>query len=244
MGGDGGLGEDVVLLRHVAEPQSLANGIRVPPCLVGSCRHPGGTHHAPAAAPALPDGFPWGVKRVSWTSWSCSHLTRGCWIQIQPEEPGGGRSEPLCIPAILTALPSAGVAGSALFSAWRPDLVNIHSYFLPPHPPRVTQCKYKRIGCPWQGPYHELTVHEAECTHPTKTGNELMEILDEMDQTRKKEMQLYNSIFSLLSFEKIGYTGNGLLGTAAVASHPFCRVSSSADAVSVLLKPGFILCGD
>ncbi|XP_014811586.1 PREDICTED: uncharacterized protein LOC106896268, partial [Calidris pugnax] len=72
---------------------------------------------------------------------------------------------------------------------------------------RVTQCKYKRIGCPWQGPYHELTVHEAECTHPTKTGNELMEILDEMDQTRKKEMQLYNSIFNLLSFEKIGYTG-------------------------------------
>ena len=82
----------------------------------------------------------------------------------------------------------------------------------------MTQCKYKRIGCPWQGPYHELTVHEAECTHPTKTGNELMEILDEMDQTRKKEMQLYNSIFSLLSFEKIGYTGNGSLGTAAAAS--------------------------
>ncbi|NXJ34007.1 CYHR1 protein, partial [Ciconia maguari] len=53
---------------------------------------------------------------------------------------------------------------------------------------RVTQCKYKRIGCPWQGPYHERTM------------------LDEMDQTRKKEMQLYNSIFSLLSFEKIGYT--------------------------------------
>uniref|UniRef100_A0A8C8RGQ7 Zinc finger TRAF-type-containing protein 1 n=1 Tax=Pelusios castaneus TaxID=367368 RepID=A0A8C8RGQ7_9SAUR len=73
---------------------------------------------------------------------------------------------------------------------------------------RVTQCRYKRIGCPWQGPYHELTVHEAECTHPTKTGNELMEILDEMDQTHKKEMQLYNSIFGLLSFEKIGYTGN------------------------------------
>ncbi|XP_063777115.1 zinc finger TRAF-type-containing protein 1 isoform X5 [Pseudophryne corroboree] len=72
---------------------------------------------------------------------------------------------------------------------------------------RVTQCKYKRIGCPWQGPFHELTVHESECCHPTKTGNELMEILDEMDQSHKKEMQLYNSIFGLLSFEKIGYTG-------------------------------------
>lgn len=74
---------------------------------------------------------------------------------------------------------------------------------------RVTQCKYKRIGCPWQGPFHELTAHESECCHPTKTGNELMEILDEMDQSHKKEMQLYNSIFGLLSFEKIGYTGKG-----------------------------------
>ncbi|XP_066547361.1 zinc finger TRAF-type-containing protein 1 isoform X2 [Amia ocellicauda] len=70
----------------------------------------------------------------------------------------------------------------------------------------VTQCKYKRIGCPWQGPFHELTVHEAECCHPTKTGNELMGILDEMDQSHRKEMQLYNSIFSLLCFEKIGFT--------------------------------------
>ncbi|NP_001394954.1 uncharacterized protein LOC157542 isoform 4 precursor [Homo sapiens] len=72
---------------------------------------------------------------------------------------------------------------------------------------RVTQCKYKRIGCPWHGPFHELTVHEAACAHPTKTGSELMEILDGMDQSHRKEMQLYNSIFSLLSFEKIGYTG-------------------------------------
>lgn len=76
-----------------------------------------------------------------------------------------------------------------------------------PASPRVTQCKYKRIGCPWHGPFHELTVHEAACAHPTKTGSELMEILDGMDQSHRKEMQLYNSIFSLLSFEKIGYTG-------------------------------------
>ncbi|XP_036879277.2 zinc finger TRAF-type-containing protein 1 isoform X2 [Manis javanica] len=77
---------------------------------------------------------------------------------------------------------------------------------------RVTQCKYKRIGCPWHGPFHELTVHESACAHPTKTGNELMEILDEMDQSHRKEMQLYNSIFSLLSFEKIGYTGGHCTG--------------------------------
>lgn len=73
---------------------------------------------------------------------------------------------------------------------------------------RVTQCKYKRIGCPWQGPFHELPAHESECSHPTKTGTELMGILGEMDQNHRRDMQLYNSIFSLLCYEKIGFTGN------------------------------------
>lgn len=72
---------------------------------------------------------------------------------------------------------------------------------------RVTQCKYKRIGCPWQGPFHELPAHESECSHPTKTGTELMGILGEMDQNHRRDMQLYNSIFSLLCYEKIGFTG-------------------------------------
>ncbi|KAK2830321.1 hypothetical protein Q5P01_018252 [Channa striata] len=71
---------------------------------------------------------------------------------------------------------------------------------------RVTQCKYKRIGCPWQGPFHELIAHENECSHPTKTGTELMEILGEMDQNHRRDMQLYNSIFTLLCYEKIGFT--------------------------------------
>ncbi|XP_051520310.1 zinc finger TRAF-type-containing protein 1 isoform X2 [Myxocyprinus asiaticus] len=71
---------------------------------------------------------------------------------------------------------------------------------------RLTQCKYKRIGCPWQGPFHELSAHEAECSHPSKTGMELMGILDEMDQSHRRELQLYSSIFSLLCFEKIGFT--------------------------------------
>ncbi|XP_013998580.1 cysteine and histidine-rich protein 1 isoform X2 [Salmo salar] len=71
---------------------------------------------------------------------------------------------------------------------------------------RVTQCKYKRIGCPWKGPFHELPAHEEECCHPTKTGTELMGILGEMDQSHSRELTLYNSIFSLLCYEKIGFT--------------------------------------
>ena len=72
---------------------------------------------------------------------------------------------------------------------------------------RVTLCKYKRIGCPWQGPFHELPAHESECSHPNKTGAELMGILGEMDQSHRRDMQLYNSIFGLLCYEKIGFTG-------------------------------------
>ncbi|XP_077363993.1 zinc finger TRAF-type-containing protein 1 isoform X1 [Festucalex cinctus] len=71
---------------------------------------------------------------------------------------------------------------------------------------RVTMCKYKRIGCPWQGPFHEMPAHEDECSHPTKTGTELMGILGEMDQNHRRDMQLYNSIFNLLCYEKIGFT--------------------------------------
>lgn len=34
-----------------------------------------------------------------------------------------------------------------------------------------------------------------------------MGILGEMDQSHRRDMQLYNSIFSLLCYEKIGFTG-------------------------------------
>lgn len=34
-----------------------------------------------------------------------------------------------------------------------------------------------------------------------------MGILGEMDQNHRRDMQLYNSIFSLLCYEKIGFTG-------------------------------------
>lgn len=71
-----------------------------------------------------------------------------------------------------------------------------------------------------------------------------MEILDEMDQTHKKEMQLYNSIFSLLSFEKIGYTGNHsdrLLGKTSPSSQYFQCVLFGTNVICVLMKPVFLM---
>lgn len=68
-------------------------------------------------------------------------------------------------------------------------------------------CKYSRIGCPWRGPYHELVEHEANCSHPHKSGDEIMEALDVIDKKKKEKLNLYNSIFSLLSFEKVTFNG-------------------------------------
>lgn len=70
---------------------------------------------------------------------------------------------------------------------------------------RLTRCSYSRIGCQWRGPHHELEVHTAVCSHPLKTGGEVMDALELIDQQLHKEQMLYNTIFELLSFEKITF---------------------------------------
>nr|XP_002736139.2 PREDICTED: cysteine and histidine-rich protein 1-B-like [Saccoglossus kowalevskii] len=68
---------------------------------------------------------------------------------------------------------------------------------------RLTNCKYQRIGCSWCGPYHELQEHEQQCCRPQKSGAEILEALQSIDQIRDDEMKVYSNIFNLLSFEKI-----------------------------------------
>uniref|UniRef100_A0A8C4QGV5 Zinc finger TRAF-type containing 1 n=1 Tax=Eptatretus burgeri TaxID=7764 RepID=A0A8C4QGV5_EPTBU len=71
---------------------------------------------------------------------------------------------------------------------------------------RPTRCRYWRIGCRWEGPYHEVPAHEAACVHPHKPGGDLMEILADMDTQHQKEVLLFQDILQLLSLEKIGCT--------------------------------------
>lgn len=49
-----------------------------------------------------------------------------------------------------------------------------------------------------------------------------MGILGEMDQNHRRDMQLYNSIFSLLCYEKIGFTGTKKLGASEELSTAPC----------------------
>lgn len=88
-------------------------------------------------------------------------------------------------------------------------------------------CKFNRIGCQWRGPFHEvevkqifitisvllfyislvIQVHESVCVHPHRTGGELMEYLLNVDSSHQEEKKLYATLFDLLSFEKIAFSG-------------------------------------
>ncbi|CAG9821247.1 unnamed protein product [Phaedon cochleariae] len=70
---------------------------------------------------------------------------------------------------------------------------------------RISGCKYSRIGCPWRGPMHERSEHESECVHPKRSGADVMDALQVIDQQMAEERKLYDSIFDLLGCEKITF---------------------------------------
>lgn len=72
---------------------------------------------------------------------------------------------------------------------------------------RQTGCKYWCIGCPWRGPAHELTAHEARCAHPHKSAADVLDVLAERDRCARDETLVYNQLLNLLSYEKITITG-------------------------------------
>lgn len=75
---------------------------------------------------------------------------------------------------------------------------------------RPVKCGYSKIGCPWRGPSHEASEHEKVCPHPSATGKDVMSALDTMDQKFQEEKLLYDTIFDLMSFEKITFNGKSL----------------------------------
>lgn len=68
---------------------------------------------------------------------------------------------------------------------------------------RPTECKFARIGCQWRGPMHEVPTHETNCTHPKKSGAEVMVALQAHDARAAEEKKLFLTLIDLLSYEKI-----------------------------------------
>lgn len=47
--------------------------------------------------------------------------------------------------------------------------------------------------------------HESACSHPNKSGREIIGALEKLDCVAREEQKLYDCIFELLSFEKITF---------------------------------------
>jgi hypothetical protein len=80
---------------------------------------------------------------------------------------------------------------------------------------------------------HEKAHHEQECGHPEKSGAEVMEALELLDQQVVEERKLYKTIFELLGYDKIIFNGD----SPSISSHYsfVCdRCNFSAD---IQLKP-------
>jgi hypothetical protein len=68
---------------------------------------------------------------------------------------------------------------------------------------RPTKCVYKRIGCTWEGPYHELEAHSSQCSHQNKPGKDILPFLNAQDARRQEEQSAITHLISTLSFDKI-----------------------------------------
>lgn len=76
---------------------------------------------------------------------------------------------------------------------------------------RPTKCCYSRIGCTWEGPYHELEPHSKQCAHPNRPAREIITFLKEKDTDHEEEQQSFNLLVNCLSLEKVCFNGICLL---------------------------------
>lgn len=72
---------------------------------------------------------------------------------------------------------------------------------------RPALCKYACIGCEWTGPVRLLPAHEATCTFPTMTGQELFEAVLLREEAKFKEVRGYKRLLDLMSYENVEFVG-------------------------------------
>jgi hypothetical protein len=75
---------------------------------------------------------------------------------------------------------------------------------------RPVKCVYSRIGCSWEGPYHELDNHADQCykiTHPHKNNSEIMQCLKDREILLESDKSSLLSVINVYSFEKVCFNG-------------------------------------
>lgn len=68
---------------------------------------------------------------------------------------------------------------------------------------RPSKCSYQRIGCTWEGPFHELKEHDDNCGHPNRPCREIIDFLQVKDSAYEEEEHALSSLVNMLSYEKI-----------------------------------------
>lgn len=68
---------------------------------------------------------------------------------------------------------------------------------------RPVKCSYERIGCMWEGPFHELSEHCEICAHPNRPCREIMTFLKNKDASLEEEEHSLSSLVNILSYEKV-----------------------------------------
>jgi len=77
---------------------------------------------------------------------------------------------------------------------------------------RVVFCKCHSLGCPWRGPCKEREEHQNICDFPRRIGADLLDIVRmKQEQEKSDDTRLLNTLFDLLSYEKIVFNGNLVL---------------------------------
>ena len=75
---------------------------------------------------------------------------------------------------------------------------------------RPTKCTYQKIGCNWEGPFHELEIHIEQCyriTHPNKPTSDIVKLLKDKEVQDESEKQSLLSVIGVFSFEKVCFNG-------------------------------------
>lgn len=72
---------------------------------------------------------------------------------------------------------------------------------------RPVWCKYKNLGCTWNGVHHQFESHQSECLFPQKFGGDLLEGISRIASEANEELRRYQDLFQMLSYEKIAICG-------------------------------------
>ena len=70
---------------------------------------------------------------------------------------------------------------------------------------RPVKCVYDRIGCTWEGPFHELDSHRQQCIHPNRPAKEIISFLNEKDNRTNESHQSLVQLVGLLSVDKLNF---------------------------------------